>query len=1066
VREMLRVLFATVVIARISVVGSSSFQCPDKWPKDACKEITDAIRTKSTILDLGSWNFFHDDYIPKTELPSSPWTELPALEILELETNNFTGRLPSSLCSMRKLQAANFGYNFFNGSLPECFFDGTILPDLFQLKLSTNMLTGTIPSSVGSLSNMITFSASINQMSGTIPSEIGRLPKLEHFDISSNRFHGTLPRDVTNHSSLMLLSVFKNDLSGTIPNAFGAQLESILLNKNRFTGTIPSSIATPSLISLNLCQNRLVGTIPRSLGFASSLSVLDLSSNALTGSVPLFRNLPEFGQLYLHYNHLTRVPTGAFDNSPINVVFLAWQNQNRTSAQLELEPEAFRGLHLPPTNKSRLALSDDFCDLVLTGNSIPTIPPRLFGNQSNVMISLSNLDVRTVSDHAFEGCTGVHINFLGNYVEKLSPRAFPDAAIMETECVDIEDWYVTSYAMSLNFGPVRFTCNNLTDAGGYDTGFSDCTSDTTYPNCIPRLVNAEGSAGLTALEACCKYGGGRRKGPGLLMEKLSPVRCEPYGGSVRCVCGRDLYRYEVATSSCIASCNFGHKWVEAAPHFHFVATQRYGACVPCGVGYVNDGTTGAWPTSCSECPQGRFASGNASTECTICGENLWSTSAAASACTSCAFGKSSSFGEPHCHACSPFFSLSAHCNAPYGGILMAVCLVVLVAISTFVVRHKWQKVRKVHTLAIDRQAMLLQASAEELSSLKSAWYVSLGDIEIQERIACGSFGEVYAGRFAGRWRVAVKKLLDSVDCDLSDDNEISFLMRVRHRRLVMFMGAGRFSDGNIFLVLEWMERGALDVYLRGESTISWRQRVTFLRDVCEGMRHLHSLRCLHRDLKSSNVLLAVENGDLRCKVGDFGLSIFARAQAHEVEDVVGEVTREATSSDSDVQDRLHKISVTSSLSLTLTCGAGTPTHLAPEIMRAMESGDGAAQRVNATQKVDVFAFGVLIWEVRERKVPWSELGETAFAHKIFRNVIQGARPKLSAADVRMPEGLDALMNRCWDDDPKVRPAFEDLLQSHFNKMRGVEDRRSRSSLDAATKRSSQFLEPLLDGAKE
>ena len=72
-----------------------------------------------------------------------------------------------------------------------------------------------------------------------------------------------------------------------------------------------------------------------------------------------------------------------------------------------------------------------------------------------------------------------------------------------------------------------------------------------------------------------------------------------------------------------------------------------------------------------------------------------------------------------------------------------------------------------------------------------------------------------------------------------------------------------------------MEEGALDTKIDSDLKFPWSDRLRILRDVAEGMAFLHDKHdSVHRDLKSGNVLLDRENGLLRGKIGDFGMSKF------------------------------------------------------------------------------------------------------------------------------------------------------------------------------------------------
>ena len=72
-----------------------------------------------------------------------------------------------------------------------------------------------------------------------------------------------------------------------------------------------------------------------------------------------------------------------------------------------------------------------------------------------------------------------------------------------------------------------------------------------------------------------------------------------------------------------------------------------------------------------------------------------------------------------------------------------------------------------------------------------------------------------------------------------------------------------------------MEEGALDTKIDSDSKFPWSDRLRILGDVAEGMAFLHDKHdSVHRDLKSGNVLLDRENGLLRGKIADFGMSKF------------------------------------------------------------------------------------------------------------------------------------------------------------------------------------------------
>ena len=134
-----------------------------------------------------------------------------------------------------------------------------------RLHLSENQLTGTIPTELGSLSNLAGLVLSDNQLTGAIPTELGAL------------------------TNLAVLSLWGNDLTETIPAELGSlsNLRVLWLGDNQLTGTIPTELGSlADLTDLGLSRNQLTGAIPTELGSLAKLRWLHLGNNKLTGAIP------------------------------------------------------------------------------------------------------------------------------------------------------------------------------------------------------------------------------------------------------------------------------------------------------------------------------------------------------------------------------------------------------------------------------------------------------------------------------------------------------------------------------------------------------------------------------------------------------------------------------------------------------------------------------------------------------------------------------------------------------------------------------------------------------------
>ena len=96
----------------------------------------------------------------------------------------------------------------------------------------------------------------------------------------------------------------------------------------------------------------------------------------------------------------------------------------------------------------------------------------------------------------------------------------------------------------------------------------------------------------------------------------------------------------------------------------------------------------------------------------------------------------------------------------------------------------------------------------------------------------------------------------------------------------------------------------------------------------------------------------------------------------------------------------------------MTGNTGTLVHMAPEV----------ALRKPYTEKVDIYSFGVILWQMTSGEVPFAEMKRDDFMARV---VNQGQRPRIRDD---LPEGIVRLIQRCWDTNPTIRPSSEELLK--------------------------------------
>ena len=146
-------------------------------------------------------------------------------------------------------------------------------------------------------------------------------------------------------------------------------------------------------------------------------------------------------------------------------------------------------------------------------------------------------------------------------------------------------------------------------------------------------------------------------------------------------------------------------------------------------------------------------------------------------------------------------------------------------------------------------------------------------------------------------------------------------------------------------------------------------------DAAKGMVYLHSADIIHRDLKSMNIMIA---DGMRGKVADYGES------------------REETTT------------------ATMTHSAGTPLWMAPEI--------ACATRYDS--QADIFSFGIILYEVIKRDVPYTERTDLNGFNLALEVAIKGLRPTI---EEDWHPGLKSLLRDCYEMMPSNRPTFSQLV---------------------------------------
>ncbi|RKN03595.1 hypothetical protein D7036_13550 [Aquimarina sp. BL5] len=181
---------------------------------------------------------------------------------LDLSSNKLSGTIPSTISDFTSLVSLRLDRNTLTGEIPINIETLNVLEELY---LNYNELTGAIPSGLEIITTLEVLHLDNNKLTGTIPENIGQLVNLRSIGLSNNQLEGEIPVSISNITGLKYLRLENNRFAGNIPNSIGTltELVQIGLDQNAFSGQIPQELTNlPNLNYLNIANNELNGVIP------------------------------------------------------------------------------------------------------------------------------------------------------------------------------------------------------------------------------------------------------------------------------------------------------------------------------------------------------------------------------------------------------------------------------------------------------------------------------------------------------------------------------------------------------------------------------------------------------------------------------------------------------------------------------------------------------------------------------------------------------------------------------------------------------------------------------------
>ncbi|KAI7749444.1 hypothetical protein M8C21_029125 [Ambrosia artemisiifolia] len=183
------------------------------------------------------------------------------------------------------------------------------------------------------------------------------------------------------------------------------------------------------------------------------------------------------------------------------------------------------------------------------------------------------------------------------------------------------------------------------------------------------------------------------------------------------------------------------------------------------------------------------------------------------------------------------------------------------------------------------------------------------------------------------------------------------------------------------IITEYLSEGSLRAYLhkledntgKEKEYLPLEKLIKMALDIARGMEYIHSQGVIHRDLKPENILISK---DFQLKIADFGIGC---------EEAYCDV---------------------------LADDPGTYRWMAPEMIKRKSYG----------RKVDVYGFGLILWEMVAGTIPYKDMTPIQAA---FAVVHKNLRPSIPA---NCPPAMRALIEQCWSSHPEKRPEFWQVVK--------------------------------------
>ncbi|KAL6652029.1 hypothetical protein ACP70R_010954 [Stipagrostis hirtigluma subsp. patula] len=859
------------------------------------------------------------------------------------------------------------------------------LTHLKKLDFRRNYFTGPLPAFIGELTALEYMTVGINALSGPLPKELGNLTNLKSLALGSNNFNGTLPDELGKLTKLQQMYIDSNDFSGPLPSTL-SQLKNLSVlwaSDNNFSGQIPDYIGSlTNLTQLRLQGNSFQGPIPiifSNLIKLTSLRIGDIANGS--SSLAFIGNMTSLGDLVLR-NSMISDTLASVDFSKFGILNLLDLSFNNITGQI---PQGI--LNLPslsflflgnnslsgslPATKSVLLTNLDFSYNHLSG-SFPS-----WATQKNLQLNL------VANDFVIDSSNNSVLPWGLNCLQRNTP-CFLGSPQFELKTFD-KLHVAASFAVDCGGGrPISGSDTSMYQADNASLGaasYNVAGAPTWGVSSVGRFMDPPN--GSYIIYSSRQF---QNTLDSALFQtaRMSPSSLRYYG------IGLENGNYTVTLQFAEVDFPDMQSWRSRGRRVFDIYVQGERKEQNFDIRKAAGGKSFTVvkkqyivPVTKNFLEIHLFWAGKGT--CCIPTQGYYGPAISALSAT-------------------PNFiptvrsSTDRKRSSKTGVIIGSVVGISVFVLAALVGIFKWSQKRRKLLLELEELYTIVgRPNVFSYSELRSATENFCSSNLLGE----GGYGSVYKrcfmvlgkGKLTDGRVIAVKQLSQSSNQGKKQfAAEIETISRVQHRNLVRLYGCCLESNTPL-LVYEYLENGSLDQALFGKGSLNldWPARFEICLGIARGIAYLHeesSVRIVHRDIKASNVLL---DADLNPKISDFGLAKLC-------------------------DDKKTHVS---------TKVAGTFGYLAPEY----------AMRGHMTEKVDVFAFGVVALEIvaGESNYQNSLEEDTTYIFERVWELYENGQP-LDFVDPKLSEfnGEEVLRVirvalRCTQGSPHKRPPMSKVV---------------------------------------